>query len=73
MIPHFRSVDRLVAFNRYGWSLAGFAVMISSSVHILLMADDKSLYHLVSAMFMLLVSAVKSSWILMVEIKEQED
>jgi len=73
MVPHFRSIDRLVALNRYGWSLAGFSVMISSSVHILLMADDKSLYHLVSAMFMLLVSAVKSSWVLMVEIKKQED
>lgn len=72
MAPHKRTVEGLVALNRYGWSLAGFSVMISSSIHILLAADKASLYHLVSAMFMLLVSAAKSSWILMVEIKGQD-
>lgn len=70
MVPHMKTLNTWIALNRYGWSIAGFLVMISSSVHVMLSGDESSLYHMVSAMFMLLVSAVKSSWVLMVEIKK---
>lgn len=69
MVLHVTKINVRVSLKRYGWSLLAFILMISSSIHVIAHEDAGSLYHMVSSMFMLLVSATKSSWILLVEIR----
>jgi len=69
MVLHVNKIKISISIRRYGWALLAFILMISSSIHVITHEDSDSLYHMVSSMFMLLVSATKSSWILLVEIR----
>ena len=69
MVLHINNIKISISVRRYGWALLAFILMISASIHVIVHEDADSLYHMVSSMFMLLVSATKSSWILLVEIR----
>jgi hypothetical protein len=73
MVFHVRRIRFMVSLRRYGWSLLAFILMVTSSLHVLVHGDSDSLYHMVSSMFMLLVSATKSTWVLLVEIRSAGD
>jgi hypothetical protein len=70
MIPHVKKTKIIVLIKDYGWSLLAFILMISSSIHVIIYADTSSLFHMVSALVMMFVSATKSSWQLFIELKK---
>jgi hypothetical protein len=70
IIPNFRKTNIITSIRDYAWSLLAFVLMISSSIHVIINADTQSLFHMVTALFMLLVSATKSSWKLLTEIRK---
>lgn len=69
LISRFRKKERILGLRRYGWPVLAFAGIIFASLHVMFFLDTQSLFLVMAGMIMLLTSATRSSWFLLIDLQ----
>ncbi len=69
-VSHVRSGHWRGALRHYGWPCVAFGAIITASLHVIFFLDSQSLYLVMAGMIMLLISATRSTWFLLMELHE---
>lgn len=72
LMARIRMGEKRIALLRYGWPTVAFTAIIVASLHVLFFLDTRSLFLLMAAMIMLLASATRSSWFLLIDLGDSK-
>ena len=71
LISRLLMKEYVPAFSRYGLPVFAFSAMIFAAIHVLIFLDRRSLMLVMTGMIILLISATRSSWFFLLDLREK--